>query len=319
MRRTAAKCETAALWDWLVSPAATDPRWRSVIISELVDRLGWRAFDIALDRDPDRDGGMLSGSLLWELGRRDPWKAYDLWKSHRAEFASERWGQGAVNKAIEAGALASAAKLVEVLQQMTADESESLMTVEFAEGFDFRSVLDFLAEADRQPVTVPQDLLPAWAEQSPVEAAAWLLEHPEFLKIEHQEYAANRLLKVIAAWDGPEAVRQEALDQLASMPGDYLNTAWRAIGESSGGKPDANTLESAGLMNRREDYLSRSLLETRTLDALDASWDQVPLEERRTALRNAEQIWAENQPTPVQARARERWKAMVSAAWGITP
>lgn len=319
MRRTVAKCETAALWDWLKQAAADDWNWKDLVVSELVDRLGWQALDIAMEMEPDRVDGELSGHVLSKLGESDPWKAYELWKSLRGEFENERWGQGTIDWAIQAGASASGEKLIEVLQQMTADESESLMVIEFTEGFDFRTVLDFLAEADRQPLTVPENLLPAWAEQSPVEAAAWLLDHPEFLEVEHQEYAANRLLRAIAAGEGPEAVRHEALAQLASMPSDYLDMAWKAIGESSDGKLDANTLESAGLMNRREDYLSRSLLETRSLDVLDASWDLVPLEERRTALRTAEQIWAERQPTPVQARARERWKMMVTTAWRITP
>jgi hypothetical protein len=319
MRRLVARCETQALWEWLLTAPPEEVRWKHRVITELADRLGWRAMDIAMEIDPDRVRGELSEHLLSKLGERDPWKAYDFWKAHRDQFASPQWGSGALDWAIVAGAATSADKLIEVLQQMTGEESQTLINVEFAAGFDFRAVLDHLAATDRQPETVPADLLPGWAKQSPVEAAAWLLEHPGFLKVEYREDEARSLLHEISGSDGPADPRHRALDVLADMPGDYLDEAWSAVAGRSEGKVNAYHLDSATYMNRRERFLSDLLLETKYSDEMDASWDQVPPEERRVALESADQRWAEEERSPVQKRARERWRTMVSSQWGITP
>jgi hypothetical protein len=319
MRRLVARCETKALWDWLLAAPLEDAKWRDVVVTELVDRLGWQALDTAMEIDPDRERGTLSEHVLSKLGERDPWKAYDFWKARRAEFENPQWGSGALDWTITAGSAASAEKLIEVLQQMTDQESQTLINVEFSRGFDFRSVLDHLAATDKQPLTVPANLLPEWAKQSPVEAATWLLEHPEFRRFEYIENEANGLLNEIAGGKGPAELRRQALDQLAAMQGDYLDKAWKGVVARSEGKVDAEILDSAAHMNRRDTYLAGALLETRTFDGLDSSWNSVPLEERRTALRNAELKWRETQLTPVQARALERWKTMATTAWGINP
>jgi hypothetical protein len=203
---------------------------------------------------------------------------------------------------------------------MTVEESESLMTLEFARGFDFQMVLDYLVKAEQVPLTVPENLLPEWAEQSPAEAAAWLLQNPGFVLVnEHQEYAAHHSIQMIASGKGSIDERHAALEIVSKMPADFLDRTWEVIGGSSGGKIDAETLASASYLKRRETYLAQALLETKAADTIDDSWNQVPLEERRGLLEQADNAWKQKPVSPVENRVHQRWRERVTTAWGITP
>jgi hypothetical protein len=320
MRRTVAKCETAGLWEWLRSSHAEGGPWLDIVTMELIDREGWQAWSFVRSLEEDHQRGKLSEHILAKLAERDPWKAYEVWKKSRADFGNPHWGSGVLDFVTIAAATTSGEKLVEVLQQMTAEESESLMTLEFARGFDFRMVLDYLVQAEQVPLTVPGNLLPEWAEQSPAEAAAWLLQNPGFVLVnEHQEYAAHHSIQMIASGKGSIDERHAALEIVSKMPADFLDRTWEVIGGSSGGKIDAETLASASYLKRRETYLAQALLETKAADTIDDSWNQVPLEERRGLLEQADNAWKQKPVSPVENRVHQRWRERVTTAWGITP
>lgn len=320
MRRTVAKCEPPGLWEWLRSNHAQGGPWLDAVATELVDREGWRAWNLVRSLEDDPKRGKLSELILAKLAERDPWKAYEVWKQTHGDFGNPHWGSGVLDFVTIAAAATSGEKLVEVLQQMTAEESESLMTLEFADGFDFEIVLNHLIEAKQMPLTVPENLLPKWAEQSPAEAASWLLQNPGFVLVdEHQEYAANHSIQMIASGKGPVDERHAALEIVSRMPADFLDRAWEVIGRGSEGTIDAETLDSASYLKRREPYLNQALLETKASDTIDASWNQVPLEERRQLLEQADQAWKQKQVSPVENRVHERWWQRVTAAWGIHP
>lgn len=320
MRRTVAKCETAGLWEWLRSYHAQGGPWLDAVATELVDREGWRAWSLVRSLEDDPKRGKLSELILAKLAERDPWKAYEVWKQVRADFGSPHWGSGVLDFVTTAAALTSGETMVEVLQQMTDEESESLMTLEFSDGFDFEIVLNHLVQAKQLPLTVPGNLLPKWAEQSPAEAAAWLLKNPGFVSVnEHQEYAAHHSIEMIASGNGSMDERHAALEIVSKMPADFLDRAWEVIGGSSGGTIDAETLDSASYLKRREPYLTQALLETKASDSIDGSWNQIPLEERRQLLKQADQAWKQKQVSPVEDRVHERWRQRVTTAWGITP
>jgi hypothetical protein len=320
MRRTVAKCETAGLWEWLRSNHAQEGPLLDVVVTELVDRQVWQAWAFVQSLENDHKRGNFSEHILAKLAERDPWKAYEVWKQTRGDFGNPHWGSGVLDFVTIAAAATSGEKLVEVLQQMTAEESESLMTLEFADRFDFEIVLNHLVQAKQVPLTVPGNLLPKWAEQSPAEAAAWLLQNPGFAVVnEHQEYAAHHSIQMIASGKGSVDDRHAALEIVSKMPADFLDRAWEVIGGSSEGKLDAETLDSANYLKRREAYLTQALLETKASDSIDASWDQVPLEERRQLLEQADQAWKQKRVSPVENRVHERWRQHVTAAWGINP
>jgi hypothetical protein len=146
------------------------------------------------------------------------------------------------------------------------------------------------------------------------------LQNPGFVLVnEHQEYAAHHSIQMIASGKGSMDERHAALEIVSKMPADFLDRTWEVIGGSSGGQIDAETLASATYLKRREPYLTQALLETKASDSIDASWDQVPLEERRQLLEQADQAWKQKRVSPVENRVHERWRQHVTAAWGINP
>ena len=318
LRRSLAACETAALWKWLEADPQGDWDIRSAVIEELIDRLGWGAWEHALAIADPKARERVADSFISEFADRDPWKAYEEWQKHRDEFDPE-WGFGVIGHCTLAGAAVSADKLLDVFRQMTRPDSCDLMTVEYAKDFDFRKVADYLIGTDKQPYTLPQDLVREWAKREPEEAAAWLAAHPEYLAKDYRRRELQGTLKAIAETEMGEDSRRKALDAIGKADPEMLDRAWRYLGDGSDGKVSASILQSADFMGRREEYLRRALLDSRSAEKLDDSWDQVPLAERRQILAAAEQEWAQQRPTPVDAKARARWRKMVVAAWGIGP
>ncbi|WP_367873958.1 hypothetical protein [Luteolibacter sp. Populi] len=319
LRRTLAACETAALWEWLGANPEGDGYITSSVISELIDRLGWGAWEHALAVGDPKTREKLAAQILAEFARRDPWKAYAEWQKHRAEFEDPEWGAGVIEHCTLAASAISADKLLEMFQQLPKPEAENMMVVEFAKDFDFRKVLDDMMTSGKRPYTLAENLVPKWAERSPEEAAAWLGEHPDYFKEDYHEAQASGVLKAIANAGMSDEARRKALGAMANLSDETLDQAWHFVTGNSDGKVSASVLQSAEMMGQREDYLRRLLLETRTEEELDGSWNQVPLGERREVLAAAEREWAEKNPMPLDAKSRAHWLKMVTTAWGISP
>ncbi|WP_367873956.1 hypothetical protein [Luteolibacter sp. Populi] len=318
LRRSLAACETAALWKWLEADPQGDWDIRRAVIEELIDRLGWGAWGHALAIADPKARESLADSFISQFAGRDPWKAYEEWKKHRGEFDPE-WGVGVIGYCTLAGAAVSADKLLDVFRQVTRPDSCDGMKVEYAKDFDFRKVVDYIVGTDKQPYAFPQDLVREWAKREPEEAAAWLAAHPEYLAKDYRAGELRETLKAIAETEMGEESRRKALDAIGKADPEMLDRAWAYLGNGSGGKVSASILESADFMGRRDEYLRRVLLDSRSVEKLDDSWTLVPLAERREILRAAEVEWAEQRPTPVDAKARARWRKMVTGAWGIGP
>ncbi|MCW1916306.1 hypothetical protein OJ996_22140 [Luteolibacter sp. GHJ8] len=320
LRRTLASCETEALWELLEYGTTLEkrPEWdvTFALINELIDRQGWGAWERVL-RVESGARQRVAGMVLYQFSRRDPWKAYEEWQQHRAEFDSATWGDAVISEVSLAAAKTSADKLVEVFRQIPQVESNEMMSMEFAPDFDFRKLLDHLAGDNYQPYTASENTLGVWAERSPLEAAEWLVAHPNYLDREYREGELQRTLEGVAKGEMDEEARREAFELLARVKPEEQKHAWEAMWEESEGKISADYLRAADLTGRREDYLRIALYETRGAEELDPSWAQVPLAERQEILATVERQWAEKHPTVVEAKARERWGRMVRQAWGM--
>ncbi|WP_035614112.1 hypothetical protein [Haloferula sp. BvORR071] len=319
LRRTLAACTTDALWQWLEEEPKDGANIRGVVAEELIDRIGWRAWEQALAISDPGLRERMGDSILYAFACRDPWKALAEWQQHRDIFQSKHAGVGVISQCILASAAISADKTIEMFQQIPLEESQEMMVVAFAKDFDFRKVLDHLVTDGKQPYTAIEDLVPAWAERSPVEAAEWLAAHPEYLEKEYRESEVSGTLRAIARAELDEASRRRALEALATLKPEALDQAWFLIGDGSDGKLTASVLQSADITGQRDEYLRSALQDTRTAGKIDPSWEQVPLAERQQVLALVEQEWAQSKPSPVDAKARARWVKMVKSAWGIAP
>jgi len=317
LQRSIAACETEALWEWLATLPRGQELEKSLVENELIDRLGWGAWEHVRGLEAGKRKDLVGESILHRLSERDPWKAYEEWQQHRGEFEHPMWGRAVIAQCTMAAAGMSAEQLLKVFGSITKEEAEELMMVEYAQDFDFRTVLDHLVAGGPHPYTMSEDLLPSWAERAPEEAAVWLASHPEYLDHDYQRSDAAESLAKIAGMKMSEEVRAQVLGDLKSMPPDFLDRTWRNISSNAEGKVSAEVLSSADLMDRREIYLEGVLMETRALETLDDSWQAVPLEERRDLLDKVEQKWAAQAPTPVEAKARRNWREMVEREWGM--
>lgn len=320
LRRTLATCETEALWELLEYGTTLEirPPWdlTFAMMNELIDRQGWGAWERALKVESGARPEV-AGMMLYQFSQRDPWKAYEEWQQHRAEFGGGNWGNAVISQVSLAAAKTSADKLVEVFQQIPLVESNEMMVMEFAPGFDFRKLLDHLESGAMQPYTASEETLGVWAERSPLEAAEWLAANPGYLEKEYRENELYGTLEGIVKADLDGESRRKAFELLAGVSPETQKHVWQRLWENGEGKISANYLEAADLTGRREDYLRIALYETRGAEELDPSWAQVPLAERQKILAAVERQWEVKHPTPVEARARERWGRMVREAWGM--
>jgi hypothetical protein len=321
LRRTLAQGKTEDLWKWLENPGTVDEHKLLAVIFELVDRQGWQAWRQVLAIPDPALRGKLGKHFLWAFSDRDPWKAYEEWKLHREEFEDPEWGAAAYDAALRAAAGMSSDKLLEVLAEVPTKAGEGprlLLTPDYGPGFDFEGVLDHLLAAPEQPVLVTDGLLREWSRRSPADAAAWLLENPRALETEYLLEEATGALGHLLAGGLPEPARDSTLEALEAMERqspEFIDKVWDAAVDAAAGKITASTLAAADRMARRDTYLVGSLLETRSHEQIDPSWHLLSLEERQRVLGLAEQRWAAEQPSVVQARARERWQRRVTAAW----
>jgi hypothetical protein len=321
LRRTLAQGETEDLWKWLENPGTEDENTLLAVIFELVERQGWQAWRQVLAIPDPALREKLGKHFLWVFSDRDPWKAYEEWKLHRDGFEDPEWGAAAYDAALRAAAGMSSDKLLEVLAEVPtkADEGpHSLLTPDYGSGFDFEAVLDHLLAAPEQPVLVTDGLLREWSRRSPADAAIWLLENPRATESEYLlDEALSSFGSVLA--DGLDEISRDrtldALEALERQSPEFLDGVWDAAIDAAAGKLSESALAAADRMARRNTYLVGSLLETRYHEEIDPSWRLLPPEERQRVLRLAEQRWAAEQPSVVQARARERWLRRVTAAW----
>ena len=235
LRRTLAACETAALWEWLAANPQGDRYIAHAVLNELIDRLGWGAWDHALAVADPKTREKVASRILTEFARRDPWKAYAEWQKHRAEFEDPEWGAEVISECTLAASATSADKLLEMFGQFPReDEPAEMMVVEFAKDFDFRKVLDDMTSGKR-PYTLAENLVPKWAERSPEKAAAWLGEHPDYFKEDYHEAQASGVLEAIANAEMSDEARRKALGAMASLSDETLDQAWDFVAGRSGG------------------------------------------------------------------------------------
>lgn len=322
LRRTVARGGTADLWTWLEGSTGESHEFRVAVAGELVDRLGWQAWRKALAISDPEMREKLSRELLWVFSERDPWKAYEEWKLHRNEFEDREWGLPAYDAALSAAAGMSSVKLIEVLAEVPVklgEDSQWLLSPAFPQGFDFKEVLEYLMQAPEQPVLVSNGLLREWSKQSPAEVAQWLAANPKAVETEYLlDEATGSFGEMIAS--GPSEKDLEAvLDSLTGLPVAFIDQVWKSTVDSAGGKLNESTLAAADRMSKRDSYLVGSLLETRYQQDIDPSWSLLSSEERQRVLNLAEQRWAAEEPSVVQARARDRWRKRVTAAWEAAP
>lgn len=322
LRRTVARGETADLWSWLENSKDENHEVRMAITRELVDRLGWQAWQQALAVSDPGLREKLSRELLWAFSERDPWKAYEEWKLHRDEFEDREWGLPAYDAALSASAGMSSVKLIEVLAEVPVklgEDSQWLLSPAFPQGFDFKEVLEYLMQAPEQPVLVSDGLLREWSKQSPAEVAQWLAANPKALETEYLLVEATGSFGEMIASGSSEKDLESVLDSLTGLPADFVDDMWESAVDSADGKLNASTLTAADRMAKRDSYLVGSLLKTRYQLEMDPSWNLLPPEERQRVLNLAEQRWAAEEPSVVHARARDRWRKRVTAAWEAAP
>ena len=295
---------------------------RTAVAVELVDRLGWEAWRQVLAISDPALRDKLSRELLCVFSERDPWKAYEEWKLHRDKFEDPEWGAAAYDGALRAAATMSAGKLVEILAEvptMKGEDSQWLLSPEYPQGFEFKEVLEHLIQAPEQPVLVSDGLLREWSKQSPAEVAEWLAANPKALETEYLLDEAVASFGDVFASELPEGDLEAVLDSLAGLPAGFIDEVWKSAVGSAEGKLSSSTLAAADRMAKRDTYLVGSLLETRHQEDMDPSWNLLPSEERQRVLNLAEQRWAAEEPSIVQARARARWRKRVTEAWEAAP
>lgn len=317
LQRSISACETEALWQWLASQPKNQELARDLVLNELIDRLGWGAWEDVRGWEAGSSRDLVGESILMRLAERDPWKAYEEWQQHRGEFEHGIWGFGVVAECTKAAAEMSADQVLKVFGSIPRQEANESMYVEYAADFDFRKVLDHLATGGPQPFTMTEDLLSSWAGREPEEAAAWLGSHPEYLEHEYQASEAGEMLSNLAKMKMSAEMRERVLQHFSGLPQELVDRAWLNISTGTRGTLSEETLSSANLMGKRDVYLENALLDTRALEALDDSWDAVPLPERRGLLDKVEQRWVKQRNSAVETKARNSWREMVEREWGI--
>ncbi|QJE94400.1 hypothetical protein [Luteolibacter luteus] len=317
LKRSIAASDTEALWRWLASmPNVRIEAW-GLVQDELIDRLGWGAWERARGMEAGKARDHVGEMLLMKLAEQDPWKALEEWQKHRSEFDHKIWGFGVISECSKAAAGISADQLLKVFASIPQKEANELMFVDYAPDFDFRKVLDHMASGGPQPYTMTEDMLPTWAKRDPEAAAEWLVAHPEYLQVEYQQTEAGETLGTLAKVPMDDATRARVLQMVEGMPEEMIDRTWKNLSSGTSGKLSPDILKSADLMDRRGFYLENVLWETRGLESIDESWSTLPLVERRELLDQADQRWAREGSSPVETKARASWRDMVEKAWGI--
>jgi hypothetical protein len=187
--------------------------------------------------------------------------------------------------------------------------------LDYPPGFDFQPVVDYLILESKDHFIDPQDVLGAWGDQRPYEAATWYATRPNCNLVMSREQK-DELYLAVAGSDLPPDQMKEALTGLAGVSPELEEEGWKHIGAESKGQVDSALLASAGLVGRRDEYLHRVLSRTRFHEELDSSWLDLPLEDRMKAKAAVETAWEKELPGASHDLARERWRKRLAEAWG---
>jgi hypothetical protein len=318
LRRLTARCDTAALWQWLEgNPAYSSSRTVDAAVEELLDREGVGAIRKVLNLDESKLREWLSGAFLAAWAKRDVWGAYDIYLERRHEF-DERWGGSVLDLALAAGCEISADKVIEMVQANPGDMR--FIGGKYPADFDFAKLVSFFEGREEARKSALAVLVPDWAKRSPGEAAAWCVrsdwKDPHSAAPDDLELYA--VAKAVAESQSPE--RMKGLETLAQMPQGLRDNAWRRLGEYAANSDrveiEPRLLEAANAMGASEAFLTPALLGTRGEIALDGSWSLVPPEGRTVVMERALVQWEKEDPSPSAGKARERWKAVVEGSWG---
>jgi len=312
-RQPADQFDSESLLTALLTPSAS----RDELTKALIDREGWKAWPKVLAIADTALREELSGTFLKFYAERDPKQAFAEWKKHRSEFSAEDWGNSALIEVAGAAARTSADSLIEFMADTRTESDHSGISTDFAEDFDFARMMDYLASSKSSTQVGILNLLPAWAERSPLQAAMWLEAHRDFAMDSERILNLNSTMVQVVAAELPPAEREQAVSALGNLPEPLVDQMWNSIFHD-GDKPDASLLESATLMKRREDYLRAMLLAARQQGRLDPAWDLVPAVERIEIFKAVDSTWNAGS-SPVETESKERWRKMITSAWGIDP
>jgi hypothetical protein len=311
LRRAAGRCSTAALWKWVKesSNSAGNSDLKAVI-EELLDREGPRAALTAIDLCDENSHGVLGAAFLGMLAKRDPWTAMDFYSKHHSDF-EPTWGRAMLQECLIASGTVSSDKMIEVLRAAKGQTEPFETPVSYAAGFDFQSVADLSLQAGAGAPVFMGSMVSQWARQSPSQATRWAAEHAAANP--KDDVAGPLLSTVVKGDDTPD--RTSALNSIATLPEKARLDAWAEATYAEHGRLDPNVLEAATLMGDRDIFLSKLLRSIGVNDSPDPSWLNLPTEERSTILDSVLSQWAEEQPSSVASKARERWRASLIRAW----
>lgn len=321
-RELIASTATATLWEWLFGNAAQGDQGvvRNQVLRELYARKGLEAWTGLLAHEDPAIRESLSREMLGMISVQDPWLAYELFLANKGSFNAE-WGKEAGTSILTAACHISADKFVEVMERSGFKDTHYWFNVELPPGFDYARLIHHLETSEHMPAGLPSDLVSKWAAESPLKAVEWLLSKPTpkdgdplSYVLEEEMVFHNTLLEIAGS---KAAGRDESLAEFSKLPPSTLDKTWTRLVEKLDGKINPAVLEASTKMERREDYLIRSLLETRGNPSPDPSWSAIPPEEKSKLLDLAEARWQADAPAPVDDKARRHWRARLEQAWSL--
>lgn len=327
VRDAVSSASTAVLWEWL------DTRGREIqgdkdesliheVLEELYAREGIGVWTALLGHQDKGGREKFTNLFLGMLSGSDPWLAYDLFLESKDSFGA-RWGRGANANILMAACAISVDKYIEVMERSGYKETYCWFNVELPAGFDYARLIAHLGSSEHMPSGLPSNLIARWTQQSPAEAAEWLLSQPKpdaqsglrYLLDEEFDYRRTLLDMLFSLAETTAVGRDEGLAAFSRLPPEAFEKSWDLLADKLGGKVNASVLDAATRMGVREDYLVLSLLEARGQAAPDASWSSIPAEDRWRAVDLAERRWREEEPSPVNEKARQVWRARLQEAW----
>jgi len=314
LRQAASRCTTEALWDWLRQGFSSHDTNTNAVISELLDREGTQAAVKAMALENAESPGLPGEEFLRILAERDPWTAFDLYGKYRSTFGPA-WGGEALDKCLDAAGQVSADRMLEILKAADGNPKMFYPPATYAPGFDFQAVLDFSMQKGVGPTIEPSRLVGQWAARAPGQAAAWIAENslskPDVLQ---EGWLLRSVMASASRCDDPQA-RESAIRSLATLPDEARQKAWESAASEEKGKLDPRMLDAATTLGARDVFLSKSLRSISGNAPLDPAWRTVSESERDAIMSSTLARWEKEEPSPVAAKARERWKATVLRKW----
>lgn len=316
LSRTVARCETAALWKWLVEfPPGEPSEFKGFVMNELYARLGAQAFEQSLKIDNPGTRLELSSLFLYSIAEHDPWDAIRRYDETRSSMVPG-WGNEAMNSLAMGGWSDSADLTIAAITRNRECPERLGADGKFPQGFDFRKLADFLASPDANFNAVPMNLLKVWSDRDPAQSAAWLREHPQGIAAAGWDDSFEPATTLTAIANSAAATRDQALATLAQAPPETRAKWWADLSIS---QPvlSPQLLDAATAMGQRDAYLVASLQNTRTGDTLPIAWAAVPPAERPGLLATVIDRWPVT--TPLDLATRDAWLTRTRAQWTALP